>query len=80
MNLTLSIDDRIVEQARRKAGEMGTTVNQYVRDRLVELVGEDDTEAKIARLRALSGTGDSNGWKWNREEIYAERLGRYGNL
>lgn len=79
MNLTLSIDDRIVAQARRKASETGTTLNQYVRDRLAEFVGEDDAQAKIARLRALSGKGDSRGWKWNREEIYEERFGRHGN-
>jgi len=78
MNLTLAIDDRIVEKARQRASAMGTTVNQYVRDRLAELAGEEDTEATIARFRALSGQGNSNGWKWNREEIYEERLGRYG--
>ncbi len=78
MNLTLAIDDRIVEKARQRASEMGTTVNQYVRDRLAELAGEADSEAAIARFGALSGQGDSNGWKWNREEIYEERLGRYG--
>ncbi len=74
MNLTLSIDDRIVQQARRKAAEMGTTVNQLVRDRLAEFAGDEDSEAAIARFVTLSGLGDSQGWKWSREEIYQDRL------
>jgi hypothetical protein len=78
MNLTLSIDDQLLEKARKRTSEMGTTLNQYVRDRLSELAGEEDIETRIARFRELSGKGDSNGWKWNREEIYEERLGRYG--
>jgi hypothetical protein len=78
MNLTLSIDDQLLEKARKRTSEMGTTVNQYVRDRLAELAGEEDPEAIIARFLQLSGQGNSNGWKWNRDEIYEERLGRYG--
>jgi len=78
MNITLSIDDQLLERARKRASEMGTTVNQYVRDRLSELAGEEDIDAQIARFRELSGRGDSSGWTWNREEIYEERLGRYG--
>jgi hypothetical protein len=78
MNLTLSIDEQLLEKARKRTGEMGTTVNQYVRDCLAELAGEENIDARIARFRELSGMGDSNGWKWNREEIYEERLGRYG--
>jgi antitoxin component of RelBE/YafQ-DinJ toxin-antitoxin module len=79
VNLTLSIDDRLLEKARKRASEMGTTVNQLVRDHLQEMVGENDIEAAITFLRETSGQGkpapDS---KWNREEIYQERLDRYG--
>ena len=78
MNLTLSIDDQLLEKARKRTSEMGTTVNQYVRDRLAELAGEEDIESSVARFHELSGKGDSNGWKWNRDEIYEERLGRHG--
>jgi hypothetical protein len=78
MNLTLSIDEQLLEKARKRTSEMGTTVNQFVRDRLAELAGEQDLETSIARFLELSGQGDSNGWKWNRDEIYEERLGHYG--
>ncbi len=51
-------------------------------DRIPDLASESahsveaDNGARIARLRALSGQGDSRGWSWNREEIYTERIGR----
>jgi hypothetical protein len=54
-------------------------VNQLVREHLQSIVGEDDIEADIARFRELSGLGKPDaGWKFNRDEIYEERLGRYG--
>jgi len=79
MNLTLSIDDQLLEKARKRAAEMGTTVNQLVRDQLRSLVGEDDLEAKIEEFRRLSGRGNPDpDYKFNRDEIYDERLSRYG--
>ena len=53
--------------------------HQLVREHLQSIVGEDDIEADIARFRELSGLGKPDaGWKFNRDEIYEERLGRYG--
>ena len=37
MNLTLSVDERIAEQARKAAGAMGKSLNQAVRDYLEQL-------------------------------------------
>jgi predicted HicB family RNase H-like nuclease len=34
MNLTLSVDERLVEEARKVAAAMGKSVNQLVRDYL----------------------------------------------
>jgi len=79
MNLTLSIDDQLLEKARKRASEMGTTVNQMVRDYFKSVVYEEDVAPAIAFLQETAGRGDPDpGWKWNREEIYEERLGRYG--
>jgi hypothetical protein len=78
MNLTLSIDEQLLEKARKHAAATGTTVNQMVRDYFEAVTGEKNIEAEIARFHELSGTGDSNGWRWNREEVYEERTGRYG--
>jgi hypothetical protein len=80
MNLTLSIDDQLLEKARKRTSEMGTTVNQYVRDTLRNLVGEEDIEAELAFFRQTSGQGKPDAdWKFNREEMYDERFRGYGN-
>jgi replicative DNA helicase len=72
MNLTLSIDDRLVQQARRMAEAKGTSLNQLIRDYLEGLTSQSDPEAEIEELRRLSleGQGRSKGWKFNREEIH----------
>jgi hypothetical protein len=79
MNLTLSVDERIVEQARKAAQSMGKSLNQAVRDYLEQLAGQSQREAVIKELRELSMTGQTpkgqkGGWKFDREEIYTERL------
>lgn len=75
MNLTLSVDDEIVEAARRHADAMGKSVNQLVREYLEQLAGKSDRDALVAELRKLTrnSTGDSRGWKFNREEIHERR-------
>jgi len=79
MNVTLSIDDQLLEKARKHASATGTSVNQMVRDYLKSVVGEDDIEAQIAFLNETSGRGNPDpDWKWNREEIYEERMSNYG--
>jgi Family of unknown function (DUF6364) len=72
MNLTLSIDDRLVQQARKMAEAKGTSLNQLIRDYLEDLTSQSDPEAEIEELRRLSlgSQGRSKGWKFNREEIY----------
>lgn len=39
MNLTLSVDDEVVQRARQRAEQMGTSVNQLVREYLEQLAG-----------------------------------------
>jgi len=78
-NLTLAIDDQLLEKTRRRAAELGTSVNQMVRDHFQAVVGEDDMESAIAFLKATSGQGKPDpDYKWNRDEIYEERFSRYG--
>ena len=75
MNLTLSIDDEIVHQARRRAEAMGKSVNQLVREYLERLAGKSDLEAAADEFRELTrnAKGNSRGWKFNREEIHERR-------
>jgi hypothetical protein len=75
MNVTLSVDDEIVRQARRQAEAMGTSVNQLVRDYLESLAGKSDAEADAAEFERLSrlARGNSRGWKFNREELHERK-------
>ena len=77
MNLTLSIDDQTVEQARRVASAMNKSLNQVIREYLEQLARRDQAERDIAEFRALSeqheGKSQSD-WKWNRDEIYDRKI------
>ena len=70
MNVTLSIDEKVVARARLKAEALGKSLNQLIRDYLQTLAGEDDVERDMEEFRRLSGKGNSRGWKFNREEAY----------
>ncbi|OFV85684.1 MAG: MerR family transcriptional regulator [Acidobacteria bacterium RBG_16_70_10] len=72
MNLTLSVDERIVRKARKAAESMGMSLNQAVRRFLEELAGGDSADRDIAELTELSerSEGRSRGWRFNREEIH----------
>jgi hypothetical protein len=73
MNLTLSVDEQIVAQARKKAGALGKSLNQMIRDYLQSIAGGDDPERSIEEFKSLSGRGDPRGWRFNRDEIHERR-------
>ena len=70
MNVTLSIDDQLVERARKRAAALGKSLNQVIRDYLERLAGSDDPERSIEEFERLSGQGDSGGWRFDRDEIH----------
>ena len=75
VNITLSIDDGIIQKARRRAESMGTSVNNLVREFLEQLAGKSDAEADANEFERLSraSKGNSQGWKFNREELHQRR-------
>ena len=70
MNVTLSIDEKLVTRARKKAEALGKSLNQLIRDYLESLAGGDDPERSIEEFRRLSGRGHSRGWRFDRDEIH----------
>ena len=70
MNITLSIDDKVVNEARKIASDMGKSLNQIIRDYLEQLTRQQQAQASFAEFAVLSGQGDSNGWKFNRDELH----------
>jgi len=75
MNLTLSIDERVLKRARRVAASMGMSLNQAVRRFLEDLAGDDSVDSDIAEMNNLSAGsgGRSRGWRLDREEIHERR-------
>ena len=70
MNITLSLDEQLVERARKKADALGKTLNQVIREYLQGLAGGADPERSIAEFKRLSGRGHSRGWRFDRDEIH----------
>lgn len=70
MNLTLSINEQVLNKAREAAKAQGKSVNQLVREYLQQFSGQDDLQQSLAEFRATSCKGNSKGWKFNRDELY----------
>jgi Family of unknown function (DUF6364) len=73
-NITLAIDDDVLEKARLVAAQKRTTVNAMVRDFLTEMTSRDDRVAE-ARKQLLGLIDTSEGrmppdWKFDREESH----------
>jgi hypothetical protein len=81
-NVTLAIDERLLEQARALADRRKTTLNAMVRS-LLEHEVEQESRIAWARegIRKLIEEKQKRGesglpFTWNRDEIYAEREDR----
>lgn len=70
MNITLSVDERIAEQARAAAATMGKSLNQAVRDYLEQLAGSQQLASELQAFEqsARATPGRLEGWRFDREE------------
>lgn len=73
MNITLSVDERIAEKARRTAQNMGKSLNQVVRDYLEQLAGAEALEEQVQAFErsARQTPGRLAGWRFDREDANA---------
>ena len=70
-NITLSLDEELINAGRRYAQEHNTSLNALIRELLsgkVQCAAGNKME-EMFRLMDLA-KGNSKGWKWNREELY----------
>jgi hypothetical protein len=77
-NITLAMDEKVIAKARAFAKAKGTTLNALVREQIVSLI-ERDKRQESARKQLLELIDTSTAelgpdYKWNREEIYEERM------
>lgn len=77
-NLTLAIDDELLERSRAYAEKRGTTVNAIIRAHLEQVTDNAERVARAMReLRELSEKSTATlgpDYKFNREEVYADRM------
>ena len=72
MNLTLAVDKRVVERARKAAESMGLSLNQAVRNFLEELAGGESVDSDVQEMNELSTTsgGRARGWAFDRDGLH----------
>ena len=74
-NLTIVVDDDLLQRARIRALEQGTSVNALLREYLVSYAdANDESRQAMTRFierarRASSGSGPA-GRKWDREDLH----------
>lgn len=76
MNLTIAVDDDLLEKARALARRRGVSLQALLREYLSTLVGERsgaDVADELLELMTTHG-GHSGGRKWRREDAYEGRL------
>jgi hypothetical protein len=70
MNITLSIDEKIIAEAREAAAAMGKSLNEVIREDLERLTRRHRRAQDFAELKALSGQGNASGWTFSRDELH----------
>jgi hypothetical protein len=76
MNVTISVEDDLLQRARNLARRRGTSLQELIREQLRLLAGERsgaDTAQELLELMNTHG-GDSRGQRWSREDAYQDRL------
>lgn len=75
MNITLSVNEQTVIEARKVAASMGKSLNQIIREDLERLTGKHITgkhnrNNDLDEFKALAGQGNSKNWTFNRDELH----------
>ncbi len=76
MNLTITVDDELVERAREMARRQGTSVQEVIREHLATYIGKrprNDVARELAELFRHT-SGRSGGKKIRRSDAYEGRV------
>lgn len=76
MNVTVSIEDRLLRRARAFARARGVSLNQLIRDFLEHLTSDSSPATIVEELDRLwaEHEGASRGWTFNRDELHDRTL------
>lgn len=73
-NLTITVDEAVLQRARARALEAGTSVNAVLNEYLTHYAGPDQAARALARFLDIAseiqaGSGPQ-GRRWTRDELY----------
>lgn len=79
-NLTIQLDEEVIRRARVVAAKRGTSLSALVARQLTELAAHDERYEAAQRraMELLDRPSRRSARDWTRDDIYAERLDRYG--
>ena len=71
-NITVQVDEEVVEQARVIAARRGTSISALLAQQLCTLAAHDARyeHAKAHALEAMAEAADRGGVTWRREDLY----------
>ena len=69
-NVTLAIEDKLLEKSRQYASQRGTSLNALLREMLANLTNETGAEIEQMIDRFRNAKGHSGGVKIDRESLY----------
>ncbi len=77
-NITLAIDEELLEKSREYAAKKGTTLNALVRELLGDEIAQasrrEEARRGLLELMETSTARLGPDYKWNREDIYEDRM------
>lgn len=77
-NVTIALNEKLLDDARSYAEQHGTTLNGLIRELLEARTQASHArriEAALATLEELQKRRlSSAGWRWNRDEIYDDEI------
>jgi hypothetical protein len=83
VNLTLAVDDKLVEKAREVAQRQGTSLQALVRQYIETLAGSREGTALVELLEEHWREADKhlrehppNSYKFDRDQVYEDRVSR----
>jgi len=73
-NLTISVDDHVLQRARKRALERGTSVNAILNEYLEQYAGAGATASALEEFLGLAASIEAGsgpeGRTWTRDELY----------
>lgn len=79
-NLTLQLDAEVIRRARILAARRDMSVSALVAHELDAVIAREARydDARLRALDLMAGARPRGGRTWTRDDLYAERLDRYG--